>query len=312
MKILVTGGAGFIASHIVDALVEAGHSVATVDDFSAGQEDNLNPRARLHRISVTDFDALDGVFASEKPDVVYHLAAQTSVRRSMADPPFDACVNILGSINTLQSCVNHGSKRIVFSSTCAVYSEPGHAPVNESHSVRPQSAYGMAKHTVESYIRFYSETYGLRYKVLRYGNVYGPRQDPLGEAGVVAIFTNQMLGGVQPAIFGDGTKTRDYVFVKDVVAANTMALGERGDNEVYNIARGIETSDFEIFDAVRGATDSNIEPVYLEKRPGEADRISLDCSKAKSLMGWSPTTGLGDGILQVVAHVRQRLEQDNR
>ena len=308
MRVLVTGAAGFIGSHVTDALVGAGHSVAAVDDFSAGKEEHLNPRARLHVASVTDVDALDGVFARERPQVVYHLAAQVSVRRSMAAPSQDAGVNVLGSINTIQSCVEHGAERIVFSSTAAVYSEPLYLPVREDHPKRPQSAYGTAKLAVESYLRLYADVHGLRYKVLRFGNVFGPRQDPHGEAGVVAIFANQMLEGVRPTIFGDGSKTRDYVYVDDVASANLLANHPRGDNDVYNIARGIETTDFEIFDAVRAATGVNVEPAYRDKRPGEADRIALDCSKARRILGWTPKVGLAEGTALEVEHIRASLE----
>ena len=306
MRVLVTGAAGFIGSHVTDALVDAGHSVAALDDFSTGKEEHLNTQARLHVASVTDADALDGVFARERPQVVYHLAAQVSVRRSMAAPSQDAGVNVLGSINTIQSCVEHGAERIVFSSTAAVYSEPLYLPVREDHPKRPQSAYGTAKLAVESYLRLYADVYGLRYKVLRFGNVFGPRQDPHGEAGVVAIFTNQMLEGVRPTIFGDGTKTRDYVYVDDVASANMLAMAPRGDNDVYNIARGIETSDFEIFDAVRSATGASVEPAYRVKRPGEADRIALDNSKARRILGWTPKMDLAEGIALEVEHIRSR------
>ena len=306
MRILVTGAAGFIGSHLVDALVAAGHSVAALDDLSAGKEESLNPRARLHVASVTDADALQDVFAKERPRAVFHLAAQTSVRRSMAAPAFDANANLLGSINTLQSCVEHGVERVVFSSTAAVYSEPLYLPVREDHPKRPQSAYGVAKLAAESYIRFYADEYGLRYKILRYGNVYGPRQDPHGEAGVVAIFANQMLEGTQPAIFGDGSKTRDYVYVDDVASANLLAMSSRGDNDVYNIARGIETTDYEIFDAVRAATGANVDPAYRNKRPGEADRIALDNAKASRVLGWTPKMGLTEGVTLEVEHIRRR------
>ncbi len=307
MKILVTGAAGFIGSHLVDALIDDGHSVAAVDDFSTGKEDNLNSRARLHVADVTDIDALGGVFARETPRAVFHLAAQTSVRRSMAAPAFDANANVLGTINTLQSCVEHGVQRIVFSSTCAVYSEPLYLPLREDHPKRAQSAYGMAKLAAESYVRFYADQYGLRYKILRYGNVFGPRQDPHGEAGVVAIFANQMLEGAQPTIFGDGSKTRDYVYVDDVASANLLAMAPRGDNDVYNIARGIETTDFQIFDAVRAATGASVEPAYRNKRPGEADRIALDCSKAGRILGWTPKMALAEGVALEVDHIRRTL-----
>ena len=302
MKALVTGGSGFIGSHLVDALIGEGHDVVAVDDLSSGSEADLNAQARLYRVNITDFQALDHVFHVEKPAIVFHLAAQTSVRHSMADPSHDARVNIIGSINTLRSSVTHGSLRMLFSSTCAVYSEPEYVPMDESHPIRPQSAYGMAKHTVENYIRLYSDIYGLKYKVFRYGNVYGPRQSPEGEAGVIAIFTGQMLSGARPTIFGNGTKTRDYVFVKDVVAANIAAMNENGDDEIFNIASGIEVSDLEIFRGVREATGLDVEPNYSEKRPGEADRIRMDCSKAKTMLAWQPTVSLHEGIHAVVAH----------
>ena len=305
MKVLVTGGAGFIASHIVDALIDAGHVVAVVDDLSTGSAHNVNPGARLHAVSVTDFESLEEVFAQERPEVVNHHAGQTSVRHSMADPSLDAQINVVGSINVLRLCVKYGSPRLIFASTCAVYSEPAYFPMDESHPIRPQSAYGMAKHTVEGYVRFYGDVYGLRYKIIRYGNVYGPRQNPEGEAGVVAIFTGQLLSGVQPTIFGDGAKTRDYVFVEDVVKANLLAMSEVGDNEVYNIARGEEVSDFEMFDEVRRATGAATEPIYAPKRPGEADRVVLDCSKAANCLGWTSTVQLKEGIRCVVAHHRK-------
>ncbi len=304
MRVLVTGGAGFIGSHIVDAAVAAGHDVASVDNLFTGKRSNLNPRARFHQVDITDAAMLEEVFEQEKPEVVNHHAAQADVRRSMADPGFDATVNIVGSLNLLQLCVKYQVARVTFASTCAIYSEPEHIPMDEVHPVAPQSAYGMAKYTVENYLRLFSDTYGLRYKVFRYGNVFGPKQDPKGEAGVVAIFVGQMLSGVQSTIFGDGTKTRDYVYVGDVVDANLRAMEPVGDNEVFNLARGIEVSDFEIFDAVRKAVGVAVEPVYAEKRPGEADRVALDASKARRILGWTDTVSLQAGVEAVVAETR--------
>lgn len=302
MKVLVTGGAGFIGSHIVDGLIEEGHDVAVVDDLSAGRAENVNPGARMYKASIADAEALEEVFARERPELVNHHAAQTSVRRSMADPSFDARVNVLGSINVLQLCVKHAVHRLIFASTCAVYSEPQHVPMDELHPVRPQSAYGAAKYAAETYIRQYADVYGIRYKIFRPGNVYGPRQNPHGEAGVVAIFTGQLLSGVQPTIFGDGTKTRDYISVHDIVRANLLAMDEAGDNQVFNLARGIQVSDFQVFDAVRQATGAAMEPAYAQMRPGEAAHVSLDCSKANRILRWAPKVSFTEGIQQAVKH----------
>jgi UDP-glucose 4-epimerase len=304
MKVLVTGGAGFIGSHLVDALVEAGHEAVIVDNLATGSQSNLNSKARVYHTSITDYDELRKVIEQERPDIVNHHAAQTSVRHSMADPSYDAQVNIVGSINLLRLCVEFGVKKVLFASTCAAYAPPEYIPMREDHPKRPESAYGLAKHTVENYIRFFHETQGLNYKIFRYGNVYGPRQNPGGEAGVVAIFTGQMLGGTQPTIFGDGKKTRDYIYVGDVVRANMLGMADEGDNDVYNVAGGKEVTDFEIFDAVREATGVVVEPRYAERRPGEASRVSLDCSKVSKVLRWTPTVQLQDGIREVVAHYR--------
>ena len=296
MRVLVTGGAGFIGSHIVDALLTAGHSVAVVDDLTTGSLDNLNPEARLYRVSITDAQATANVFEQERPDLVNHHAAQTDVRRSVADPSFDAQVNIIGSLRVLKLCVEYGTRKILFASSCAVYSEPRYLPMDESHLIQPQSPYGMSKYTAESYLRLYAQAYGLRYKVLRYGNVYGPRQNPKGEAGVVAIFAGQFLGSVQPTIYGDGNKTRDYVYVDDIVRANLLAMDDLGDDDVYNLSGGVEVSDLEIFEAVRHAAGSKIEPAYALKRLGEADRVILDCSKAAGSLRWKSAISLEEGI----------------
>lgn len=305
MRILVTGGAGFIGSHIVDACVESGHKVFVVDDLSTGGRDNLNPGARFHRVSITDAGGLARVFEEARPQVVNHHAALASVRNSMSDPVSDAMVNVLGSLNVLRGCVKHEVERIIFSSTCAVYDEPRYLPMDEVHALGPGSVYGASKLAAESYVRLYSKAYGIKHKIFRYGNVFGPRQDPKGEAGVIAIFTDQFSRGVRPTIFGDGSKTRDYVFVSDIVAANVAAMGEAGDNETFNLAGARGISDFQIFEATRTATASSLEPRYAARRPGEADAVSLDISKAKRILGWQPDVSLIDGIGQAVTYYRQ-------
>ncbi|MXY47183.1 MAG: NAD-dependent epimerase/dehydratase family protein [Chloroflexi bacterium] len=305
MRVLVTGGAGFIGSHIVDALVEQGHAVSVVDDLSEGNRANINPNARLFDVNINEPNDLEKAFEEAKPDVVSHHAAQISVRNSMYDPTHDAQVNIIGSLNVLQAAVKHGTERIIFPSTSAVYAKPNHLPMDETHPLSPESVYGVSKLSVENFIRLYTDTYGIRHKIFRYGNVFGPRQNPHGEAGVVAIFTGQFMRGEQPTIFGDGGKTRDYIFVKDIVAANTAALDATGDNETYNIAWGIGVSDFEIFDAVRAASESHVQPNYAPVRPGEAEHVRLDSSKAQAALFWRPQVSLYDGILQVIKHYRE-------
>lgn len=305
MRVLVTGGAGFIGSHIVDELIVQGHTVSVVDDLSEGSLQNLNPEARLFDVSINDAHALEKAFSEAKPEVVSHHAAQISVRNSMYDPTRDAQVNIIGSLNVLQAAVKHDVERFIFASTSAVYAKPNHLPMDETHPLSPESVYGVSKLSVESFVRLYTDAYGIKHKIFRYGNVFGPRQNPHGEAGVVAIFTGQFLRGEQPTIFGDGTKTRDYVFVSDAVSASIAALGDSGDNDTYNIARGIGVSDYEMFDTVAAAADSSMQPKYAPVRPGEAEHVSLDPTKAHEVLSWHPSVSLSDGIAQVVEHYRQ-------
>ena len=305
MRVLVTGGAGFIGSHIVDELITQGHTVSVVDDLSEGSLQNLNPDARLFDVSINDPDGLEKAFAEAKPELVSHHAAQISVRNSMYDPTRDAQVNIIGSLNVLQAAVKHDVERFIFASTSAVYAKPSHLPMEETHPLSPESVYGVSKLSVESFIRLYTDTYGIKHKIFRYGNVFGPRQNPHGEAGVVAIFTGQFLRGEQPTIFGDGTKTRDYIFVSDVVSASIAAMGDTGDNDTYNIARGIGVSDYEMFDTIAAATDSSMQPKYAPVRPGEPEHVSLDPAKAQEVLSWHPRVSLPNGIAQVVQHRRQ-------
>ena len=303
MRILVTGGAGFIASNVVDALIEEGHDVSVVDNLSSGFERNLNPRARFYRLSVRGSELSD-VFEKELPEVVNHHAAQIDVRRSADDPVADAEDNILGSLNLISNCVRSGVGRIVYASTGgAIYGDPEYIPADEGHPINPVSQYGVSKHTVEHYLYLYSILHDLKYVTLRYANVYGPRQNPHGEAGVVAIFATQMLTGVQPSIFGPGDKTRDYVHVSDIVQANLLAL-DRGENTILNVGTGIETSDQEIFDTLAEVLGYDGPPHYAPVRKGEVHHISLECSKARDVLGWVPRLSLREGIERTAEYYR--------
>ncbi|HJY87827.1 MAG TPA: NAD-dependent epimerase/dehydratase family protein [Candidatus Acidoferrales bacterium] len=306
MNTLITGGAGFIGSHIVDAVLAEGHHAAVVDNLATGKTANLNPTARFYQVDIASRDALEEVFAQERPVIVSHHAAQTDVRRSMADPSFDARVNVLGFVNLLELCVKYKTQKVIFASTCAVYPEPRSLPAEEIHLVQPLSAYGVSKYVGEKYMEFYRGVYGLRSTIFRYGNVYGPRQDPKGEAGVVAIFCEQLLTGIQPTLFGDGNKTRDYIHVDDVVSANLLAIQGAGDGEVFNLGWGIEIKDFQVFETVRDALASQAEPRYAPKRPGEMNHIALDSKKAKRLLGWSPRVTFAQGIPLTAAYYKKK------
>jgi UDP-glucose 4-epimerase len=300
VKILVTGAAGFIASHVADAYVNAGHEVIILDDLSRGSKRNVNPKARFYQCDIRDREVVESIFLSEKPAVINHHAAQMDVRRGVREPLFDAQVNILGSLNLIESAIAHGAKRFIYISTAgAGYGEPKQMPVLEDYPINPITPYGISKHTVEHYLFTFQFLYGLPYVVLRYGNVYGPRQNPQGEAGVFAIFSEQMMTGVQPIIYGDGKKVRDYVYISDVVAANVAAL-DRGTNEIFNIGSGVATPDLEIFERVRDLLGKAVQPRYLPRRPGEIDRICLDISKAARLLGWVPQVSLAHGACQTV------------
>ncbi|HXH49059.1 MAG TPA: NAD-dependent epimerase/dehydratase family protein [Terriglobia bacterium] len=306
MKILVTGGAGFIASHVADAYIAEDHDVAILDDMSRGSMANVNPRARFYEGDVRDREFLEHVFSREKPDAVNHHAAQVDVRRGVREPVFDASVNILGSINLLEVAIAHRVSRFLYiSSAGASYGEPEEMPVPEEYPINPFTPYGISKHTVEHYLLMFSSLYDLPYVVLRYGNVYGPRQSSKGEAGVFAVFCEQILAGIRPVIYGDGTKVRDYVYVEDVVKANVLAL-TRGTGEALNIAGGAPTTDYEVFERVRdGLGIQGLEPEYAPRRPGEIERIYLDISKARRLFGWAPRVSLEEGVCRAVQYYQR-------
>jgi len=311
MKVLVTGGAGFIASHVVDGYVSLGHDVVVVDDLSRGSKRNLNPKARFHQVDIRDAKGLQSVFAAEKPDVVNHHAAQMDVRRAVREPGFDADVNVLGSINLLGLAVEHQVRRVVYVSTAgAAYGEPKQLPVAEDAPVNPITPYGISKHTVEHYLFTYNSLYGLPYVVLRYGNVYGPRQSSKGEAGVFAIFAEQMLAGEQPMIFGDGSKTRDYVYISDAVAANVAAL-TLGTGEIFNIGSGVPTPDEEIFRLVRDQLGlKELQPKCADRRPGEIEHITLDISKARRMLGWQPRVDIAEGARLTVQYFQKQAREN--
>lgn len=299
MRILVTGGAGFIGSSVVDAYLEAGHRVSVVDDLSSGARANLDPRARWHHLDVRG-QALDGVVASERPEVISHHAAHISVRRSVEDPVADASVNVLGSLNLLETARRHGVRRVIFASTGgAIYGEPDVVPADETHPCRPQSPYAVAKLAVEHYLRFFRATHGLETVILRYANVYGPRQDPHGEAGVVAIFIQKILAGLQPVIYGDGEQTRDYVHVADVVRANLAALDVAPDGaepSLFNVATGRGTSVNQLWRALAGIAPTALGPRHAPAKPGDLARSILDPTRAKLRLGWQPTIDLAEGL----------------
>lgn len=311
MKILVTGGAGFIGSHLVDRLLQHGHEVVVVDNLATGYRHNLNPRAKFYETSLLD-SSLGAVFQREKPDIVNHHAAQNDVRRSNVNPVFDAQHNIIGSIHLIQCCIEHGVKKVIYASSGGtVYGEPTYLPVDEAHPIAPISPYGISKHTVEHYLFLAAASAGLNYTILRYANIYGPRQHPRGGAGVIAIFAESMLRGVSPTIFGDGSSTRDYLFISDAVEANLLALAA-GDQEIYHVSTGRELSLNKLFCRLKQTLGSctgckdivKMSPAYAERRLGEIYRIGLNPEKIKRDLGWIPQTSLRDGLAQTVPYCR--------
>jgi UDP-glucose 4-epimerase len=299
MKILVTGGAGFIASHITDAYINEGHQVFVLDNLLTGFEKNINPEAVFIKKDIID-QSLSELFEKEKFDVVNHHAAQMDVRKSVADPSFDATTNILGTINLLQNCIKTGVKKFMFASTGgAVYGEQSYFPADESHPTQPLSPYGISKLTVEKYLYFYFAQHKLRYTILRYANIYGPRQNSMGEAGVVAIFSTKLLKGEQPIINGSGEQTRDYVFVGDVVRANLLTLNEES-CDIYNIGTGIETDVNVLYKNLNKIVGKGQLEKHGPPAPGEQMRSVISSDKIFKKFKWRPSTNINDGLLQTV------------
>jgi len=305
MKILVTGGAGFIGSHVVDTYVRQNHNVLVVDDLSNGKRENLNPKARLYTLDIRD-DKLEEVFAAEKPDVVNHHAARANLRESMVKPMLFADVNVLGSLHLLELSRKHGVKRFINISTGgAVYGDPEYLPADEKHPVSPLDPYGASKAAFEHYLPLYRTNYGLEFVVLRYANVYGPRQDPYGEAGVVAIFANAMLQRERPVINGSGEQERDFVYVSDVAQANLLALF-KGDGGFYNIGTGVGTSINAIFSRLKTATNYSASDVHGPPKAGEVFKIYLNADKARRELGWVPSIPLDEGLRRTVEYFQTK------
>jgi UDP-glucose 4-epimerase len=305
LKVLVTGGAGFIGSHIVDRLIVEGHPVVVVDNLSTGKKKNINRNANFYKLDILS-PKLEKIIKKEKPDVISHHAAQIDVRRSVADPIFDAQVNILALIQLLEYAVKYGTKQFVFASSGgAVYGEQTEFPAPESHDTFPVSPYGITKLTGEKYLFYYRQNSGLEYTCLRYANVYGPRQDPFGEAGVVAIFTEKMLRNEQVIINGNGMQTRDYIFVDDVVDANMLAMNAKPVHTGYfNVGTGIETPVNQLFKLLQGLTESTIKEIHGPGKRGEQIRSCLDYSKIQKGMEWEPKVPLKIGLERTVAYFR--------
>ena len=304
MKIMVTGGAGFIGSHVTDLLIEKGHQVVVVDDLSTGRRTNLNPYAAFYEVDIRSSE-MERVFAKEKPEVICHHAAQMNVRRSMDDPLFDADVNIIGSIKLAQLAIKNGTRKFIhISSGGAAYGEPEYLPCNEDHPIKPLCHYGVSKYTFELYLHVFNANYNLDYSVIRYPNVYGPRQDPHGEAGVVAIFTGQMLRGEQVRINGSGEQVRDYVYVSDCAHSNLMLL-DHGSKRVYNLGSGIGTTVNEIFQQLKEITGYTNPAIFGPAKAGETYKIYLNALRAESELGWRPTIPLEEGLKRTVNYFKE-------
>ena len=301
---LVTGGAGFIGSHLVDRLLSLEYRVVVVDNLSTGKLKNLNPGATFHHADIIHPSVKD-VLQREEPDLVFHLAAQISVANSTRDPVNDGEINVIGTLRLLEAARRCGIEKFIYSSTGgALYGHPETTPCGDDHPVAPLSPYGMSKYLSEKYLELYRQLHRLNYVTLRYGNVYGPRQDPHGEAGVVAIFTQAMLDGKQPQIFGDGSQERDFVSVDDVVEANICAI-HRGEGTAYNIGTGQGTSVNRIFELLQSILGYRWDAEHGPSRLGEVYQISLDSSRAAEELGWTPQTDLEDGLRQTVEYFRQ-------
>jgi len=308
VKILVTGGAGFIGSHVVDAYITAGHEVAVLDNMSTGREANVNSTAQAYRVDVRDLEKVQGAVASFKPEVISHHAAQSEVPRSVADPGYDAQVNIVGGLNILKAAVDNGVRKVIFSSTGgALYGEPDVVPADEDHPIRPLSPYGTSKYSFEQYLAMFQRTFDLNFTTLRYANIYGARQDFFAEEGrVVAIFASRMIEGKPVTIDGDGNQSRDMLHVGDVAMANIAAL-EHGDGGTYHVSTGIPVTINDLFRKLALLTEYKLEPRFGPARKGDVYRIALDNTRAAEQLGWRPRILLEEGLRLTVDYFRDQI-----
>ena len=302
MKVLVTGGCGFIGSHIVDGLVAAGHTVAVADNLSTGNIENLNVSAKFYQVDIKseEFRAAVEEFA---PEVIYHEAAQIDIQKSIRDSAFDAETNVVGTVKVLEAVRDFGVKKIIYASSAAVYGNPEYLPVDENHPKTPMSFYGISKFTPEYYIKTFSDMYGFKYTILRYANVFGVRQDPKGEGGVVSIFTDKLLHGETPIIFGDGEQTRDFIYVGDIAGANLAAL-TKGDNEIINVSNCKKTT---VNELVESMSDGKVRAEYREARAGDILHSYLDNTKLRTVLGYEPKYSLPEGVKLTMDYYRKKL-----
>ena len=306
MKVLVTGGVGFIGSHVVDRLLQEGHDVVVVDNLVTGKRKNVPKAVQFYKLDIEN-PKLERIFRNERPSIVFHLAAQMNVRRSVEDPMFDAQVNVLGTLNVLEQASKHGARKVIFSSSGgAIYGEQLAFPAPESHLTQPLSPYGISKLCGEHYLSYYHRLSGIQVVSLRYANVYGPRQDPEGEAGVVAIFIQKMLRGEQAVVNGNGRQTRDFVFVEDVIESNLMAMGPAVEG-VYNVGTGIETSVNDLFRIIVDLTKVEFKEVHGPAKRGEQARSVIDSTKLHRDLGWEPKVDLREGLRRTVEYFRDGL-----
>jgi UDP-glucose 4-epimerase len=306
MKVLVTGGCGFIGSHIVDKLVEKEHKVIVIDNLSSGKKERLNAKATLYLSDITNGKQINEVFAKEKPEIVIHTAAQVMLRRSIEEPVFDAITNIIGTINVLEACKSNGVKRIIYTSTGgARYGNPIYLPVDEKHEINPSSPYGISKHTAEHYVKAYSDLYGFDYLIFCFGNVYGPRDDPKCKR-VTAIFSEMMMNGEAPVIFGDGEQTRDFIYVLDIASFIVDSLEKKPYHKIFNLANGTQVSVNRIFNELKELSGYVGEAKHIEAVKGEVRDILLDTTLAQKELGWFPKTTLREGLSAMFTDLKNR------